>query len=734
MKGQKFAPVNNLEDDEDDNVDMRGGKKIELTTKLPIITSSPFFQSKPPHNTKNKSQEEDSKYYSIDFQDIEENNSHSIDIPTDEFEEEIDFRQARNRSLPSSSYKSIHPITKVFEIFNTYNELTYFKYPRLYGASVVIIFIVIPFLITIIVLNVYLAQSKNSGTISTSSNNIWKSFQATSTKGMVATDHDVCSQMGADILDLGGNAIEAAIAAAFCLGVISPASSGIGGGCYILIHKSDTKTQEFIDAREIAPKYANSTMFVGREMEAQDGPLAIATLGEVKGLYLAYQRHKSGNVPWKSLVLPAAKLAQEWTLSDLEASYIKKIKSQLLSGNFTLLADLFLKPGTKDLKTSGDIVKQPILAQTLTNIAEHPDYLYTTMASTLAAEIQSLGGILTKEDIINYEPVLREPIKANYSGYQYIGVGGSSSGGPIVVGLLKFMSSFSQPIASQGPLYYHRLAEAMKHMFAIRLALGDPDYVNVTDVYGALFSDQYMKNLADLTKDDNVLSLDQYGGKFNLEYSPTKDAGTTHLSVIDKDGNAVGLTSTINTYFGSKVISPSTGILWNNQMDDFSIPNASNYFGLAPSPYNYPEPYKKPLSSMSPSILLDTAGNVRLVGGGSGGPRIITATAQVILNYLGKGMDLLSSMISPRLHNQLLPNSIDIESTKTMSGSSIVMYDGIQPFLQANNQPNVSYVSGMGVTQFIAREYNYNTTTKAFEYQLIGVSDPRKDGKPAAMN
>ena len=197
--------------------------------------------------------------------------------------------------------------------------------------------------------------------------------------------------------------------------------------------------------------------------------------------------------------------------------------------------------------------------------------------------------------------------------------------------MLKFMQSYAAPMVSQGALYYHRLVECMKHVFAIRMHLGDPSYVNVTGPVGALLSDAYMAHLQQHLTDDAAVqdSLDSYGGLYHMDRAPTQDGGTSHLSVVDPWGNAVALTSTVNSYFGSKVVSPSTGIVLNNEMDDFSIPNASNYFNLAPFPTNYPEPGKRPLSSMSPSVLLNRDGAVWLVGGASGGPHIITATAQV---------------------------------------------------------------------------------------------------------
>jgi gamma-glutamyltranspeptidase/glutathione hydrolase/leukotriene-C4 hydrolase len=511
----------------------------------------------------------------------------------------------------------------------------------------IIVLVAVPLLFIIVILSIGIANKNSSSSSSSSGSNgsssltdeqLLEQHRITSTKGAVATDNQICSQIGVNILDQGGNAVDAAIAAKLCLGVVSPASSGIGGGGYILIYSSSGSTQEFIDCRETAPGAATPRMFVNDPIAAQDGGLAIAVPGEIQGLYLAYQRHGSGKISWKNLILPAALLAEEWRISPELYAYILIIKKQLFSGKYQPLADLYLKNHGKSVKEIGDIVNQPTLSKTLMMIGEYgPDYLYKTMSTTLAKEIQNAGGIITKEDIESYEPLITPPLIANISGYHYIGVGGSSSGGPSIIGILRFMSSLEQPLVSQGSAYYHYLIECFKHIFAIRTNLGDPFYVNTTNVYNAILSEEYMNDLEKHHTNDLHIqkSLYDYGGKYNLQFSAKDDAGTTHLSVIDSDGNAVSFTSTVNTYFGSKVISPSTGILFNNQMDDFSIPGSPNFFGLPPSPFNYPEPYKRPLSSMSPSIVLDQYHRVRLIGGASGGPRIITSTAQarLVLNF-----------------------------------------------------------------------------------------------------
>lgn len=621
--------------------------------------------------------------------------------------------------------------------------------PRWFGACAAFWLLGFPLIITVIALATSLASlqqssaSKSTTTV-TSSATPFADYEVTTSLGAVATDNPTCSQIGADILNLGGNAVDAAISAALCLGVISPASSGIGGGCYMLYYNQNNGESTFIDAREVAPAASTSHMFENQPMAAQDGGLAIAVLGEVKGLYLAYEKYGSHKVSWKTLVAPAAKLAKRWAINAYVAKVLHEIEPQLYSGLYPELSKLYLTP-SNTLKQEGDIVEQPQLSYTLSQIGEQgPAYLYDTMAETLAKEIQAAGGIMTAADIRAYAPREHEPIRVSLANglYTYLGVGGSSSGGSVVAGILQFFLSYETPLTQLGSLYYHRVVEALKHGFAIRMSLGDPDYVNATGAHQALLSMSYMRDLqTQLTSDASVqASLGVYGGYYNLShaYALSEDHGTSHISVIDAAGNALSMTSTINTYFGSKVVSPSTGLLFNNQMDDFSIPGASNYFGLAPSPYNYPAPGKKPLSSMSPSILLATDAwslshrtptqvpKVRLIGGASGGPRIITATAQVILNYLGRGMDVLTAVTTPRVHSQLLPNKVDVEAQQLVTGARIDMPAAVYTTLRTLGHANVTaYDGSFAITQFISVDMDTNVRT--------AVSDPRKDGKPAAQ-
>jgi gamma-glutamyltranspeptidase len=514
-----------------------------------------------------------------------------------------------------------------------------------------------------------------------------KQYFAQSSNDMVVTDNSQCSTIAAAVLEEGGYAVDAAIAAALCLGVVSPASSGLGGGCFLLGYNASERKARFIDARETAPMFASEDMFVSDPIKAQDGGLAIATLGELKGLELAY-REMGGGVTWDRIVQPAAKLAEKWIIGPVTADLLKHVESQLFSGRFPELSQLYLKPACSGcnkmvLKSEGDAVMQPQLAATLRNISVFgSNYLYVQQANTLAAEIQEAGGIITADDIKKYSAVFREPLRADIFGRNYYGAPPPSSGGATVATVILFLSGYTEPIVSMGGVYFHRLAEAFKHAFALRMSLGDPDFTaNTTKLaLSAMLNASYISNLRNITSDEKCLSeLSDYGGIFsgfeniydsshaNQQRKPLwfipEDHGTSHISVVDKFGNAVSVTTTINTYFGSKVISKSTGILFNNEMDDFSIPNSTNFFGLHPSKINYIFPLKRPLSSMSPMILTDRKnGRVNMVGGASGGPHIITSTAQVLLNFLARGMDLLAAVSEPRLHSQLIPDSVYLEN------------------------------------------------------------------------
>ena len=599
----------------------------------------------------------------------------------------------------------------------------------LYGFSGAFFLLVLPFMISLIVMSTrYQALLNRSSPGGQGGEDLWMQFSATSSIGAVATDNEICSHVGVDILKQGGNAVDAAVAAALCVGVLNPSSSGLGGGCFILEYDNNTQSSTFYDSRETAPSAATSSMFDNNPTLSVNGGLAVAVLGELKGLYEVHTA--KGLLSWKRVVSPAVALAKEWTLSTHMGNVLNDdAKKYLESGEYPELSRIFMNNGV--IKQAGDTVHQPELANTLEGIAEYgSDYLYDTMAASIANDIQAAGGIVTEADIRAYTVKVHNPVQIDVLGHKLISASGSSSGGAVLAGIVNFMEGYLQPAASAGHVYDHRLVEAMKHGFAIRLSLGDPDFVNTTGPIGALLNKTYMAELRGLTQDTEVLDVNAYGGMYNLNSVGRRllsdDHGTMHLSVVDRFGNAVGLTSTINTDFGSKVVSPSTGIVFNNQMDDFSNANAANYYGLHPSSYNYPEPGKRPLSSMSPTMLLSKEGMVRLVGGASGGPRIITATVQVLLNYMVRGMDgLLDALKFPRLHSQLVPETVYVENHELVSGLAIVTGQETYSALSKRGHNITEWGKSMGVSQYVAIDPD--------TLELCACSDPRKDGKPAGV-
>ena len=604
----------------------------------------------------------------------------------------------------------------------------------LYGFGAAFFLLVCPFIICLAVVSSRyhsLLQSSASSTTKSERLDPWLQFSASSKLGMVAVDNEVCSGVGVDILKQGGNAADAAVAAALCVGVLNPSSSGLGGGCFILDYNNATGEGTFYDSRETAPAAATWDMYNENPDLSVNGGLAIAVPGEVKGLHMLHTAR--GVLPWRDVVAPAVALASEWTLSAHMGDVLNSdngAKKYLESGDFPQLSSLYMT-ASGGIKKEGDTVEQPILAKTLRGIGEHgSDYLYDTMAASLAADIQAAGGIVTEADIRGYTVKIQEPVIVDVLGHVLLSASGSSSGGAVLAGIVNFMEGYLQPASSVGHLYDHRLVEAMKHAFAIRLSLGDPDFVDTTGPVGALLNKTYMAELRGLTRDEQVLGVNEYGGKYNLESVGRRllpeDHGTMHLSVLDQNGNAVALTSTVNTDFGSKVLSASTGILLNNEMDDFSNANAANYYGLHPSSFNYPEPGKRPLSSMSPTILLSDRGAVRLVGGASGGPRIITATVQVLLNYMIRGIDnILESLKFPRLHSQLLPETVYVEEHELVSGLTIRTGQETFAALKKRGHNVTAWEHSMGVSQYIAVDPD--------SQMMTGASDPRKDGKPAGV-
>jgi gamma-glutamyltranspeptidase/glutathione hydrolase len=482
-------------------------------------------------------------------------------------------------------------------------------------------------------------------------------------RGMVVSEAPLSSQAGVEILKRGGNAVDAAVATAFALAVVYPEAGNIGGGGFMVIHMADGRNAS-IDFRETAPLAATHDMYVGADgkvtSESVEGPLASGVPGAVAGLTEALRKY--GTLPLRTVMAPAIRMAESGFVVDSAFSATARSYAPLIE-KFAGAA-LLLPKG--EPVAPGTVLKQPALARTLRAIASQgaKGFYSGPIAEAWTNELKAAGGIITMEDLRRYRAEWRTPIRASYRGYTVLGMPPASSGGVTMTETLNILEGYRKLPAYGGAQWAHLVGSAFQRAFVDRNSkLGDPAFVKVP-----------MKELTDKA----------YAAKLRASIVPDRATPTTsivgalrdgmettHLSVADAKGNAVGLTTTLNNLFGSGVYVASAGFFLNDEMDDFAAqPGTPNMFGLVQGEANAIAPGKRMLSAMSPTIVLDRAGKVLLVAGSRGGPRIITSTTEVLLNVLDYRMTLADAMSAPRLHHQSLPDTLRVESNGITSATA----------------------------------------------------------------
>jgi len=537
-------------------------------------------------------------------------------------------------------------------------------------------------------------------------------------RGVVATVHPMATEAGIAALQRGGNAVDAAVAAALTLGVVDGHNSGIGGGCFVLIRQSDGQLVA-IDGRETAPLAAHRDMYVrdGRLQSqlSRIGPLASGTPGALAAYELAVR--ESGRLSLADLLKPAADIAEQgFAIDRVYEADLRTTATQL--AKFPATRAILLRPDGQPFR-EGEILRQPDLARTYRSVAsEGTAWFYQgPFAAQVDSWMKEQGGLLRKEDFARYRARRRTPVVTTYRDRSIVGFPPPSSGGVHVAQILNMLEHFDlrQLYAQDRAGFVHVIAEAMKLAFADRAHwLGDGDFVSVPV---GLVDKQYAATLAARIDRERVIDVPRYGqpprSNTDLFGSPAPGKHTTHVAAADAEGNWVALTATVNTTFGSKVIIPGTGVIMNNEMDDFSIqPGVPNAFGLIGAAANAIAPGKRPLSSMSPTIVLDGERPVMTVGA-AGGPTIITQVVLAIVNRVDLGLPLADAVAAQRFHHQWVPDRLRVERAFDVELLEELRKKGHQ----------VDATGSGGVTQAIAIE--------SADGPLMGVHDPRVPGSAA---
>ncbi|XP_031630492.1 glutathione hydrolase 1 proenzyme-like [Contarinia nasturtii] len=477
--------------------------------------------------------------------------------------------------------------------------------------------------------------------------------------GAVCSDSEQCSKIGSDILDQGGNVIDAAIATLFCNGIATAQSMGIGGGSVINLYIHKDRKSYSLNSKETAPLAATGDMFKTYE-EYQYSPLSIGVPGEVKGYWELHK--KFGSMPWKSLIKPAIKVCEDGF--KVSKHMAVSITPEVFKDNH--FRKTFFVNGTNTPRREGEHVKfHPELCNTYKMIAENggDDFYNGILADLIVDDLRDLGSIITKKDLESYKLRWEESLSVHIDN-NVVHVP-PSAGGPIVLFILNILRGYNMTSKSieteeERILTYHRFIESFKYAFGYRTKINDTGLP--PELARKILSTEFGNEIREQIN-DNGTSHDpkHYGGEFQV----INDKGTSHMSIIAPNGDAISVTSSINYFFGIQQTGKRTGIIFNNGMGDFAVKNFKDYYGLPPSPSNFIAPGKRPTSSVSPTIVTDDNGEVRLVAGAAGGVKIITAMAMIIARTLWFDQNIKEAVDAPRIHHQLIPMEVQYEYGNT---------------------------------------------------------------------
>ena len=483
-------------------------------------------------------------------------------------------------------------------------------------------------------------------------------------RAIVASQHELASKIGADVMRRGGNAVDAAVAVGLALAVVYPEAGNLGGGGFMLIRFKNGETKA-IDYREMAPGAANRNIFVdnkGNLIEGEGsstiGYRAAGVPGTPAGLDYALKNYGSRKMTWAQLVEPARKLAQDGYVLSYRLANLFKTYSDNLE-KYEDSKKIFLNNGK--FYEEGDILRQPELAQTLARMQRFgaKEFYTGKTAQLIAADMKANNGLITMEDLKNYQPKERVPVRGNYRGHEIISMSPPSSGGIVLVQALNMLEKYDlRKMGWASSEKYHLLAEVLRRSFADRAEfMGDPDFAKVPTLQ--LIDKNYAKTRAE------TINLSQASKSSEVKAGQitfNEGMDTTHFTVVDGEGNVVTNTYTINDLYGSAVTARGTGVLLNDEMDDFAArPGTANLYGLIQGENNSVQPRKRPLSSMTPTIVLRKDGSLWFALGARGGPRIITSVLQAVINVIDHDMNIQQAIDAPRIHHQWFPDQILFE-------------------------------------------------------------------------